>query len=98
MALYTLGIWTVKPGNEDEFVGAWTDLAKRTKADFPDATAMLLRDAEQPNLFISYGPWESVEQIDQWRGSDTFQQGVGRLRDTLNNFAPHTMHVVAEIE
>jgi quinol monooxygenase YgiN len=98
MAVYTLGMWTVKTGREDEFVAAWSDLAEKTKADFPDATATLLRDGEQPNLFISFGPWESVEEIDRWRSSETFQRGVGRLRELLDDFAPHTMHVVAQID
>ena len=98
MAVYTLGIWTVKTGREEEFVKAWTDLAERTKADFPDETATLLRDGEHRNLFISFGPWDSVEQIDRWRSSDTFQEGVGRLRELLDDFAPHTMERVAGID
>ena len=76
---------------------AWRELADRTKADFPDETAMLLRDRDQPNLFISFGPWESIEQIDQWRSSNTFKQGVGKLRELLDTFAPHTMDVAATV-
>jgi hypothetical protein len=45
--VYTLGIWTVKTGREDEFVRAWSDLAERTKSEFPDERATLLRDGEQ---------------------------------------------------
>src|SRR5437016_14182973 len=97
MTVYTLGIWTVRTGQEEEFVRAWSDLAEETKSDFPEATATLLRDGEQRNLFISFGPWDSVEQIEAWRGSEAFQQGVGRLRELLDDFAPRTMEVVAGI-
>ena len=97
MRVYTLGIWTVKDGREAEFVKAWEDLADRTKSDFPDGTATLLRDRDQPNLFISFGPWESPEQIEQWRSSDTFKHGVGTLRPMLDDFEAHTMDIAAEL-
>ena len=97
MPVFTLGIWTVSEGREDDFVRTWQDLAERTKGDFPDATATLLRDRDQPNRFVSYGPWESLEQIEQWRSSGTFQAGVGKIRELLESFTPHTMDVAAEI-
>ena len=98
MRVYTLGIWTVKTGHEGDFVDAWQELANRTKADFPEETATLLRDRDQPNRFISFGPWDSLEQIEQWRSSDTFKQGVGTLRAMLDDFVAHTMDLAAEIE
>ena len=98
MRVYTLGIWTVKNGREGEFVDAWRDLAERTKSDFPDETATLLRDRDQPNRFISFGPWDTLEQIERWRGSETFKQAVGTIRAMLENFEAHTMDLAAEIE
>ena len=50
----------MKNGREGDFVKSWEDLADRTKSGFPDETATLLRDRDQPNLFISFGPWESL--------------------------------------
>ena len=35
MAVYTLGVWTVKPGHEDDFIEAWNALATATVDDFP---------------------------------------------------------------
>ncbi|GAA3094477.1 quinol monooxygenase YgiN [Kribbella aluminosa] len=98
MTVYTLGLWTVRPGHEEEFVRAWTDLAEQTKLEFPDEQATLLRDGDQPNLFISFGPWTSIAQIDQWRASDTFKNGVGQIRALIDDFVPHTMHPVAGID
>ena len=56
------------------------------------------RDRDQPNRFISFGPWESLEQIERWRSSDTFKHGVGKLRELLEDFAPHTMDLAVAIE
>jgi heme-degrading monooxygenase HmoA len=98
VSVYTLGIWTVKNGREGAFVKAWRDMADRTKTDFPEETATLLRDRDQPNLFISFGPWESLEQIERWRSSDTFKDGVGTICAMLDDFVAHTMDIAAEIE
>jgi heme-degrading monooxygenase HmoA len=97
MSVFTIGIWTVKEGREDDFVRAWLDLAEQTKVDFPDEVATLLRDREQRNRFVSFGPWESLDQIEQWRSSKTFLDGVGKIRELLDDFAPYTMDVAAEV-
>jgi heme-degrading monooxygenase HmoA len=97
MSIYTLGIRTVRPGTEDEFVEAWTDMAARTAAEFPAPAATLLRDRAQPNRFISFGPWSSMEDIERWRGSGTFQNGVARIRTLLEDFQPHTLDEVASV-
>jgi len=97
MSVFTLGIWTVNDGREDDFVHAWRDLAERTKEDFPDATATLLRDRDQQNRFVSFGPWESLDQIEQWRSSTTFQTGVAKIRELVDDFVPFTLDQAAEI-
>ena len=97
MAVYTSGRWKVLPGEEDEFISAWHELATRTKADFPDSTAVLLRDRDDPTLFLSFGPWDSIELIEQWRASDTFQAGVTKIRPHLADFSPHTLDPVASV-
>lgn len=95
-AVYTAGIWTVKPGREDEFVALWRELAAWTATAFPGARGTLLRDREQPNRFLSFGPWESVEQIEAWRAAREWQELVGRLREVLDDFRPGTYDVAAE--
>jgi heme-degrading monooxygenase HmoA len=97
MSIYTLGVWTVKPGREDDFIEAWNAMAMATAADFPGASAMLLRDRDEPTKFISSGPWDSLDQIETWRGSDTFKNGVGKIRDLIDGFEPHTMDVAVAI-
>jgi heme-degrading monooxygenase HmoA len=97
MAVYTVGLWRVKPGEEDAFVSAWRDMATATASDFAGASAVLLRDRDAPNLFISAGPWESLDQIETWRASATFTSGVGAIRAHLESFEPHTMDPVVTI-
>lgn len=95
MTVYTHGIWTAKPGHEEEFVALWDELAQWTITRFPDASGTLLRSREQPNRFLSFGPWESIEQIAEWRGASEWQELVGRMREVLEGFESGTYDVAA---
>ena len=96
--IYTLGIWTVRPGLEDDFVRAWEDMGMETKKQFPTASGTLLRDHARPNRFISFGPWESLEHVVAWRESSAFTEGLRRIREVLDEFEPNTMDLVTRIE
>jgi heme-degrading monooxygenase HmoA len=89
--LYTCGTWTVVPGQEDEFIAAWDDLAQWTKQNVAGARwATLVQDADQPSRFLTFGPWESAEAIEAWRASDGFRERIGRIRTLLDAFEPGT--------
>jgi heme-degrading monooxygenase HmoA len=95
--LYTAGDWLVREGKETEFVEAWKELAEWTAGNVSGAGwATLLRDTEEPRRFLSFGPWQSLESIEAWRGSEGFQQRVGRIHDLLEKLRPQTLEVVAE--
>jgi heme-degrading monooxygenase HmoA len=95
---YTSGTWTVKPGREEEFIAAWQELADWTWREIPGTGwAKLLRDRESPNRFVSFGPWESLEAIESWRGHDGFGERVGPLRELLEAFEPRTLEQVAGV-
>lgn len=97
MSVYTLGIWLVHPGRENDFVQAWRDLARKTQEDFPHANAVLMHDRDVPNRFISTGPWESIEQIEQWRTSMMYKQALESMHGLLEHFEPHTLDEAASI-
>ena len=95
MTVYTAGIWTVKARREEEFVALWRELAGWTLGSFPVAHGTLLRSRDEPGRFLSFGPWESVEQIEAWRGAPEWQELVGRMRELLDGFEPGTYDVAA---
>lgn len=95
---YTHGVWTVKPGREQEFVAAWAELAEWTADEVPGSGwARLLRDTAAPNQFRSFGPWRDTEAIEAWRALPGFQQRVERIRGLLGGFEPHTLDLVVEV-
>jgi heme-degrading monooxygenase HmoA len=96
--LYTSGTWTVIPGREEDFVAAWTEMARWTLESVPGAKwAKLLQHQEKRNVFVSVGPWESAEAIEAWRASSGFQERVGRIRELLEGFEPGVFEQRAEV-
>jgi heme-degrading monooxygenase HmoA len=92
---YTLGIWTVKAGNESEFIKKWSTFANWTSRTNPGiGKAYLLQDTENPSKFISYGTWDYVNTIKRWRESNEFKDFVSNARKLCDEFQPHTMKVV----
>jgi heme-degrading monooxygenase HmoA len=82
-------VWIVRPGSEEDFVRAWEEFARWSAETFPGAGwVRLLQDEAQPNRFLSVGPWEGSEVIDQWRASDGFQQRIAAIRPLLERFEP----------
>jgi hypothetical protein len=68
MTIWTHGVWTVKPGREDEFIVAWQAMARDAVAEHrPLSSPHLLRDRERPNVFRSFGPWPDAEAAQRFR-------------------------------
>ena len=94
--LYTLGAWTVKAGRESSFIAEWESFAKWTAKTQPGAgKAYLLRDADHPQQFTSFGPWENAGFVKTWRERPEFKAFVGRVRGLCDDFQPKTLTVVA---
>ena len=93
---YSLSIWRVKPGLEDEFVRRWQELAAWSARQGLTARATLLRDVDDPGRFVSFGPWESMDAIRRWRAEEGFHELVARLQEVLDEFEPRTLELVAE--
>jgi heme-degrading monooxygenase HmoA len=87
--LYTVGVWIVRPGAEEDFVRAWEEFARWSAENHPGAGwVRLLQNEAQPNRFLSVGPWASAEAIEGWRASDGFSQRIAAIRPLLERFEP----------
>jgi heme-degrading monooxygenase HmoA len=94
---YTSGVWTVKPGREEDFVARWGELAEWASTEFPSAgQPTLLRDMDEPRRFVSFGAWNDMEQIDAFRQHAEFARNVARIREALDDFSPFTYEAVIE--
>lgn len=95
LQLYTCGSWTVKPGMEQNFIGAWQEFADWTSDNQAGAGAgILLQNEEDPQKFISFGPWDKLENITDWRSKQEFQDFLSKARELCEEMKPQTMNVV----
>jgi heme-degrading monooxygenase HmoA len=98
-SLYTLGIWLVKAGKEDDFIQAWSAFAEWTKSSFGGArSVILLRDRSEPRRFVSVGPWRSDKDVEEWRASEGFRTRVEQLKPMLERFEPGSYTPVVNLE
>jgi quinol monooxygenase YgiN len=96
--LYTSGLWTIKPGREDEFIRSWQEFADWTNAhQAGGGQAHLIQDLERPQRLISFGDWDSLESIQAWRGTAEFAAFVEKARTLCDEVQPGTFKVVARI-
>jgi quinol monooxygenase YgiN len=91
MTVWTHGRWTVEPGNEEAFVDAWSSLARASIGRFGTSPPTLTRDVEHPGVFITFGPFADMEDVEAFRASDLFREGVGKIRPLLASFEAQTL-------
>ena len=95
MAVWTHGTWTVKAGRDDEFVRAWRTMAARALSEFdPSDKPTLLRDLDRADVFVSFGPWRSLDDIRRFRESALFRDSAASMEDLLESFEPQTLDEV----
>ncbi len=95
---FTIAHWTVKPGNEDIFLEKWQKFAHWTLNNLRGARwVYMVQDQEQKNKFISFGPWDSHESIDQWRHSSRFKSAFAEFMELCDEIQPGTMREVIHV-
>jgi hypothetical protein len=98
MEIYTLGVWHVRDGSQEEFVSAWKELGAvfASLPRPPIGKGILIQSATEPTLFYSFGPWRSEEDVAAMRGAPHAQAGIRKLIDLCTEATPGTYRVVAE--
>jgi quinol monooxygenase YgiN len=94
--LYTSGSWITNPGKEDEFRRAWAEFAQwSSEHKLGVGTPLLLQDLDTSNRFLSFGPWDSKEQIAAWRATPEFAAFLAKAKELCEEVKPSTLRLVA---
>jgi pimeloyl-ACP methyl ester carboxylesterase len=93
---YTLGVWRVKNGKQDDFVEAWKGLGRVFRAlPRPPGQGTLLQSLDEPRQFYSFGPWRTLDDIHGARRHPDVPSEIGKLMDLCEEGRPGTFRVVA---
>lgn len=96
---FTVGIWLVKPGKENDFIDAWGDFAKEIfNRNMGAGEVYLLQDIQQPRRFISSGPWDSIQKIDEWRQLPEFKEFFAKAKEICDEITPLTMKPIIHLK
>ena len=99
---YTHTTWRVRAGSEDEFVRRWSEWVDWSHREGLEAPALLLRDLENPQAFISFGPWANMAAVrngvpspairNGWHGSARYSTASSHERSRSSPGARHRGH------
>jgi heme-degrading monooxygenase HmoA len=95
---YTLASWHVQEGREAEFLRIWKEeLAAAFRNVTPAAQGTLIQSLEDPCQFYSFGPWESLEQMEAARRDVQVREAIEKLMAICDTAKPGPFRVVLTI-
>ena len=94
---YTHAQWRVKTGKVEEFIAAWKSLGKTFLATGGTAHGTLIQSLSDPTEFYSFGPWDSMEDMQAMRADARAQEAIRKVRELCDEAAPGAYLLVAEM-
>ncbi len=96
---YTLAMYRVKPGREDDFVEVWNELADTfVNLPNPPIAGTLIRSLNDRSLFYSFGPWHSATHVREMRENPKAGEMFGRLSEICDEISPGDYQVIRHID
>ena len=93
--IYTTGTWTPYPDKEEEFVRAWAQFATWASTMPGAGLLSLTRDIRDTERFISFGGWDRLEQVREWKTSPEFRERMAQVLQHVAEFQPSELKVIA---
>jgi heme-degrading monooxygenase HmoA len=96
--IYTSGTWKPNPGSDKPFVAAWEEFAAWASSMPGAGRLQLVRDLREPERFVSFGAWESLEQVRAWKSSPEFRERMAQVLQHVDDFQPVELTLIAAAE
>jgi heme-degrading monooxygenase HmoA len=58
---------------------------------------VLARDLRDPDRFISFVAWDSIDDVRAWKSSPEFKPHMARVQEHIDKFAPTELQVVSTV-
>src|SRR5690348_13371485 len=96
---YTHALWHVKEGKIDEFIAAWKNFGAvlGSLPGLNDAKGTLIQSLSDPLIFYSFGPWETLEQINMMRNNQEAKNALSEIMALCQNATPASYRTVAQL-
>ncbi|MGQ0538454.1 MAG: antibiotic biosynthesis monooxygenase family protein [Gemmatimonadaceae bacterium] len=96
---YTLAMYRVKAGREQEFIAAWNDLADTfASLPHPPLRGTLIRSLTDRALFYSFGPWRSAVDVQEMRQSAAARSALTVLGGFCEQLTPGDYELIAHVD
>jgi hypothetical protein len=96
---YMVSLWRVSAGQEEAFRTAWLELAQVfVNHRHPALFGVLLQHHTDRTLFYSFGPWNSLEDVEALRRSPEAQDAFLRVAALCDEAQPGAYQVVEFVE
>lgn len=95
---YTLASWYIHEGQEAEFLRVWKEeLASAFLGLDSSANGTLIQSLDDPRLFYSFGPWDSLEKMRMVRADPHVGDAISKLVSLCEDAKPGPFRVVLRI-
>src|SRR5215207_4305716 len=94
---YTHALWKVKLGKVEEFIAAWKSLGRTFLATGGTSHGTLIQSLSDPTQFYSFGPWNSLEDMQAMRADALSQESIRKVRELCDEATPGAYRLVAEM-
>jgi len=94
--IYAVGVWQVRPGNEQAFIDAWKEFSTWTALrQRGTGYGTLLQDLDHPSRFISFGRWDDPASLRAWQQQPEFRRALGRFMELCDQVTPGVFRQIA---
>lgn len=96
---YTHALWHVKEGQVNNFIAAWENFgtALSQVKDSPPVQGTLIQSLSDPLIFYSFGPWESLEDINAMRNDEHVKKALVAILEHCQEAKPGNYKTVLQL-
>ena len=96
---YMVALWRVIPGQEEAFRAAWLELAGVFVGhEHPALFGVLLQHQTDRSLFYSFGPWNSMADVEAMRRCPEAQDAFLRVTSLCDEAQPGVYEMVEFVD